>query len=74
MRNVTLSFDEELIEKGKAYASRHRMSFNALIRESVRRMISSESAKSANRLIEALDYADGHSADRTWTRDEIHER
>ena len=57
MRNITLAFDDDLVDKGKEYAHRRGISFNALIRESLRRMILSQTDSSADSLFDALDAA-----------------
>jgi metal-responsive CopG/Arc/MetJ family transcriptional regulator len=72
MRNVTLSFPDDLIEKGKDYARKHDMSLNALIRDAFRRMIESETKDSTAGLFAALDSAAGKSGGDRWTRDEIY--
>lgn len=72
MRNVTLSMDEELLEKGRDYAKRHGMSFNALIRDLLRRRVVQESdwvAESFRR----MDEAGGRSAGRNWKREDLYD-
>jgi plasmid stability protein len=72
MRNITLSFSDDLIEKGRNYARKHGMSLNALIRDAFRRMVESETEDATADIFEALDRAGGRSDGRRWTRDEIY--
>ena len=72
MRNVTLSMDEELLQKGREYARSHGMSFNALIRDLLRRRVIQESdwvAESFRR----MDEAGGRSGGRTWKREDLYD-
>ena len=43
MRNVTLAMEEQLIERGREYARRRGMSFNALIREQLYKLVYQQS-------------------------------
>ena len=72
MRNVTLAMDSELIEKGREYARRHGMSFNALIRDLLRKRILQESDWIAESF-RAMDEADGHSGGQRWTREDLYD-
>lgn len=72
MRNITLSFPDDLIEKGRNYARKHDMSLNALVRDAFRRMVESEMEDPTADIFEALERASGRSDGRRWTRDEIY--
>lgn len=74
MRNITLSFPEDVIERGRDYAKRRGMSLNGLIREALRRMIETDSEEATHTLLEALDDANGNSHGRSWTREELYDR
>lgn len=74
MRNITLSFPDDAIERGREYARRRGMSLNGLVREALRRMIETEANETTRRLFDALDAAGGNSHGRTWTRDELYDR
>lgn len=71
VRNVTLSMDEELIEKGREYARRHGISFNALIRDLLKRRITQESDW-VEESFRAMDAAGGRSRGRRINRDELY--
>jgi hypothetical protein len=40
MPNVTISFDEDLLAKGRLYARKHKMSLNALLRKLLKARLS----------------------------------
>jgi hypothetical protein len=75
MANLTLSIDDDLLQKAREAALRDQTSVNALVREYLERYVDARS-----RRMEALDVLDS-LADRTrsaspgpWTRDSLHER
>ncbi|MFU8822370.1 MAG: DUF6364 family protein [Gammaproteobacteria bacterium] len=75
MANLTLSLDDELLQKAREAALREQTSVNALVREYLERYVDARS-----RRMEALDALD-ELADRTrsasggpWSRDSLHER
>jgi plasmid stability protein len=75
MANLTLSLDDELLQKAREAALREHTSVNALVREYLERYVDARS-----RRMEALDALDA-LADRTdsasrgpWSRDSLHER
>lgn len=74
MRNITLSFPDDVVERGREYARRRGMSLNALVREALRRMIDTEEDEATDALFSALDAAEGNSHGTTWTRDELYDR
>ncbi len=74
MRNITLSFPDEVVERGREYARRRGMSLNGLVREALRRMIETEERAATDALFTALDAAGGDSHGRTWNRDELYDR
>lgn len=75
MANLTLSLDDELLQKAREAALRDHTSVNALVREYLERYVDARS-----RRMEALDVLDA-LADRTrsasresWSRDSLHKR
>jgi plasmid stability protein len=72
VRNVTLTMDDELIEKGREYARRHGISFNALIRDLLRKRITQESDW-VGESFRAMDAAGGRSGGRRFGRDELYD-
>lgn len=75
MANLTLSIDDELLQRAREAALRDRTSVNALVREYLTRY-----ADAKSRRLEALDALDALAAgstarsDAPWSRDELHER
>jgi len=70
MKNVTLSFDDALLERGREYARRQNLSFNAFVRDLVdqRTRPQSEWLEDFFRLADELNAS---SEGQVWTRDEL---
>jgi hypothetical protein len=74
MANLTLSLDDDLLQKAREAALRERTSVNALVREYLERYVDAK-----RRRFEALDTLDGIAAnsasrsDTKWSREELHE-
>lgn len=75
MANLTLSLDDELLQKAREAALRERTSVNAVVREYLERYVDAR-----RRRLEALDRLDA-LAERTasasrgsWTRESLHQR
>lgn len=74
MANLTLSLDDDLLQKAREAAVCDRTSVNALVREFIERYVDAK-----RRRFEALDTLDGIAArsnsrsDKTWSRDELHQ-
>ncbi len=72
MKNVTLSADEDLIEKARAIARAQRKTLNTVFREWLVQFTSSEGdARNYDALVENLSHV---AAERRFTRDEMNER
>jgi hypothetical protein len=72
MRNVTLAMDEQLIERGREYARRRGMSFNALIREQLHKLVYQQSDWTEE-TFRAMDEAAGGSGGRKWRRSDLYD-
>lgn len=72
MRNVTLSIDDALLESGRAYAQTHNLSFNAMVRELVRRAVAQDSPWIDECFLK-MDKAGGKAAGKTWRREELYD-
>lgn len=72
MRNVTLAMDEELVTKGRDYARRHGMSFNALIRDLLRKRVLQDSSW-IDDCFRRMDAAGGRSAGKSWKRADLYD-
>ena len=72
MRNVTLAMDEQLIERGREYARRRGMSFNALIREQLHKLVNQQ-VDWTEETFRAMDEAAGGSGGRKWRRGDLYD-
>jgi hypothetical protein len=76
MKNVTLSLDERLLREARRIAAERSTSLNAMIRDFLTQLIERESrsASARHRIAELCRESRAVVGDRTWTRDELHER
>jgi plasmid stability protein len=70
MANVTLSIDDDLLKRGREYASTHGTSLNALIRKLLQQHTSPPSG-AVDSLIDRLKRTKGHSGGRKIEREEL---
>ena len=71
MPNVTISLSEELLEASRKYATRHRTSLNAMIRDLLEQRVVRAHDNWADELFKAMDRAKGNSNGWKWNREEI---
>jgi len=75
MANLTLSLDDELLQKAREAALRENTSVNALVREYLKQYVNAR-----GRRLRALDALDAvaertdAASDERWTRESLHER
>jgi len=76
MKNITLSVDEEVLAAVRVYAAEQRSSVNALVREFLGSIADHKRrARDARARIRALSHqSTAVLGDRSWTRDDLHER
>ncbi|MFW6289009.1 MAG: DUF6364 family protein [Spirochaetota bacterium] len=74
MRNITLSFPDDVIERGKDYARRRGTSLNALVRDALRREIEREERDATGVLLAVIASTGGRSGGWRWNRDELYDR
>jgi len=75
MKNITLSADEQLIEKARSEAARRGKSLNQLIRDYLEDLAGDRSQTAEfDRLRELSEHSGGHRRDWRFDRDELHER
>ena len=76
MRNVTIALDEKTLRDARRVAAERSTSLNALIREFLERLTRRESeARTARRRIaELCRESDAEVGERSWSRDNLHER
>jgi hypothetical protein len=68
MSNITLAIDDDLLAVSRAYADRHHLSLNALIRTLLEQRVRSTSADWVDDCFARMDLAAGDSGGRTWSR------
>lgn len=77
MPNITISLDGDLLKKAKKIAIDRDTSFNGLVREYITGLVGREERKRLLK-IEELDNLFAESSavvgNKTWTRDDLHER
>jgi hypothetical protein len=76
MKNVTITVDDATLREARRIAADRSTSLNALIRDFLQKLTYREAhARKARRRIEELSLeSKAEVGDRTWTRDELHER
>ena len=75
MANLTLSLDDDLLQKAREAAVRDRTSVNALVREYIERYVDAKTLRSrALSELDALAIAHPAKLVAPYTRDELHQR
>lgn len=75
MANLTLSLDDELLQKAREAALREHTSVNALVREYLKAYVSARARRlRALDAFEALAERSGSSSEQPWTRESLHRR
>ncbi len=72
MRNITLSIDDDLLEKGREYARSHNISLNALVRKLLKQAVVREESRWLDDMFKLMDRANVSSKGKRWTRDELY--
>lgn len=75
MANLTLSLDDELLQKAREAAVREHTSVNALVREYLKHYVNARERRL--RALDALDDVAGRTdsaSDERWSRESLHER
>ena len=76
MANLTLKIDDKLLEKARRVATGRRTSINAVVRQKLEEFVSGDrSRKAAIKGLESFyNRCQARIGQKSWTRDEIHER
>ena len=76
MKNVTIAIDEVTLRDARRIAAERSTSLNSLIREFLERLTvrESHSRGARRRIAELCRDTRADVGERTWTRDELHER
>lgn len=75
MPNVTLSIDDDVLRRCRAYAEAHGISLNALIRELLERAVpvAPDDDAAEEELFELMDRLKVSLKGKRWTRDELYD-
>ena len=73
MPNVTISLDEETLRASREYASRHGMSLNALIRNTLTSRVVRQEADWLDDCFALMDRAKVNSGGRSWKREDLYD-
>ena len=76
MANITLKIDEELLKKARRLAFQRKTSINAILKQKLEEFVSSDLNRDITlKGLEAFfRRSKARVGEKTWTRDEIHER
>jgi hypothetical protein len=74
MKNITLSVDEEVLAAVRRHAADKNSSVNALVREYLTNIAAHEDRAKRARLRQLSNRTSGRLGNKTWTRDELHDR
>lgn len=76
MANLTITVDDETLQRARLRALEQGTSVNALLREQLEAFAGGRSAREAavEALLDLSRRSESRRGGRTWTRDELHER
>lgn len=74
MKNITLALDEETLDAGRAYAQRHQITLNALIRDLLAKTVVADRQAAVREMFRLMDTHPGHSQGQRWTREDLYAR
>jgi hypothetical protein len=76
MKNVTIALDEAMVREARRIAADRATSLNALIRDFLERLTlrESQSRTARVRIAQLCRDAKAEVGERTWSRDELHDR
>jgi plasmid stability protein len=75
MANLTLSLDDELLQKAREAAVREHTSVNALVREYLKQYVNARERRlRALDTLDALAERTASASDESWSRESLHER
>jgi len=74
MRNITLSFPDDVIKRAKEYGRRRGISLNHLVRDALRREIERDEQHATGVLLNVIASTGGRSGGWRWSRDELYDR
>jgi len=73
MPNVTLSFSDDLLKKGRKHAQKKGKSLNALIRELLSKEIDNKDEAWLENCFSIMDKTGANSKGKSWSREDLYE-
>lgn len=74
MKNITLALDDETLEAGRAYAQRHQITLNALVRDLLAKTVLADKQAAIREMFRLMDEHPGKSSGKRWTREDLYAR
>ncbi|MDR0662476.1 MAG: hypothetical protein LBF80_00125 [Spirochaetaceae bacterium] len=72
MKNITMAIDEETLNRGRKYAQKNHITFNALVRKLIDETVRIPSNNWVNETLRLMNKSNGTSKGQKWTREELH--
>jgi hypothetical protein len=72
MKNITLEIDDETLTQGREYAEKHHMSFDTLVKKSLKNTIRTSPKTWLNDMFEKMDKDNVSSDGQKWTKEELY--
>ena len=72
--NVTLSIDDRVVAEARRIAALRGTSLNQLVRNYLHELTGTDDAEAVVARLDALWAEESHGSERSWTREELHER
>ena len=66
--------DEETLEAGHAYAQRHQITLNALVRDLLAKTVLADRQAAIQEMFRLMDAHPGKSSGKSWTREDLYAR
>lgn len=76
MKNITLTVDDEVLERVRILAAKRKTSINGLVRDYLKELVAKERAvdEARNRLLELAREKAGDMGKQRWTREKLYDR
>ena len=74
VKNITLALDEATLHAGRAYAQRHQITLNTLVRELLVKTVVADRQAAVREMFRLMDAHPGNSQGQRWAREELYAR
>ena len=72
MKNITLAMDEKIIRKGRAYAAKHNLTLNSLVRRLLEKTVDADSSDWLEECFAKMDKIDLPAKIEKWNREDLY--